>query len=155
MASDPFDFSDVFLELEDGIDKYMKDGTTKETISRVVAGEVQAHVYDLYWPSGYNRRREAGGLSDYRNYDVESIGPMALMVSNNTVGNSAYKPPASEGWDPGFINDFIELGVGYNWTQSAIYRWEPYPRPFMEEAINKYVDDYLLPDIHNVFFNDD
>ena len=154
MASDPFDFSDVFQDLEKNIDNYMKDDTTRETISRVIAEETKSRVYDLYWPSQYIRRREDGGLSDFRNYEVESIGPMALRVSNNTPGNSAYRPPASEGWDSGFINNIIEIGVGYNWTRSEIYKSEPNPRPFMEAAVNKYVDDYLLPDIHNIFFND-
>lgn len=154
MAKDPFDFSDVFRDIEDKIDKYMKDGTTKETISRVIAGEVEDNVYAQYWPKEYIRRREAGGLSDYRNYEVDDIGPMAIMISNNTPGNAAYKPPESEGWDAGFINNIIEVGFGYHWTHSTIYAWEPYPRPFMEAAVNKYVDDYLLPDIHNLFFND-
>ena len=158
MASDPFDFSDVFRELEDGIDKFMRDDTTKEVASRMFAESTQELVYDKYTPKGYKRRKENGGLKDWQNYHVLNIGKMNMTVINETMGNWRYAPGFgeiwSEGWDPGYITDIIERGYMYHWTGSEIYQEMPYPRPFMEQACDKFVDDYLMPTIHNVFFND-
>lgn len=158
MASDPFDFSDVFADLENKIDAFMKDGTTKELASRTFASTAYREdgndlVYGLYTPSEYVRRGEDGGLADWKNYEVVNEGPMAISIINNTVGNSKYAPPASEGYDEGYINDIIESGHGYWWRESSIYR-SPLPRPFMDKACDKFVDDYLMPSIHKTFFDD-
>lgn len=172
MASDPFDFSDVFADLEKKIDDFMKDDTTKEVASRMFAESTQELVYDKY--PGYNgpvskspnyydeppetRRYENDGLKDWHNYHVMNIGKMNMTIINETKGASVWAtgfgPYPSEGWDAGYINDIIENGVGYHWTGSLIYQLQPYPRPFMEKALDKFTDDYLLPSIHKAFFND-
>lgn len=168
MANNPFDFSDVFQDLEKKIDAFMRDDTTKEIASRMFAESTQELVYDKYEPKGHpkytdpgypiSRRYDSDGLKDWRNYHVLNIGKMNMTVINETKGNSywnpQWNPSAWDPWDPGYINDIIEEGVGYNWKKSEIYQKQPYPRPFMEKACDKFVDDYLMPSIHATFFND-
>ena len=178
MASDPFDFSDVFRDLENKIDEFMRNDDTKEVASRMFAEMTETEVYDKYTPKGspkytdpgypISRRYDKGGLMDWHNYHVLNIGKMNMTVINETKGNWVWDGYAiqmrgrplsgiyypSEGWDPGYINDIIEEGIGYNWRRSEIYKNQPYPRPFMEKACDKFVDDYLLPTIHSLYFDD-
>lgn len=167
MAKDAFDFSDVFRDLEDKIDRHMRDDTTKEACARVFADSTEEFVYKKYTPNGFPRyempergiyrRRENDGLQDWHNYHVLNIGKMNMTVINETKGNSfwnpAWNPMAWDPFDPGYITDIIESGHGYNWKNSEIYRSQ-LPRPFMEQACDKYVDDGLLRDIHVLFFDD-
>lgn len=159
MASDPFDFSDVFQELEDGIDAFMREQDTQDTLSQYCAESTEPLVYNLYEPSQYDapgypvsRRYDNGGLMDWHNYVVGNPVKMTLFVSNETKGNAYWA--RSQGWDPGYINDIIEEGIGYHWEGSAIYRSQPYPRPFMEKACEMFTDLFLMPRIHELFFND-
>jgi hypothetical protein len=162
MASDPFDFSDVFADLENKIDAFMKDEATKEAASRIFAETAYSDneddlVYSKYDPSEYARRGRSGGLADFHNYHVLNIGKMNMTIINETMGNSAYASGfgtnPSDGWNAGYINDIIESGRGYNWTRSRIYK-KQLARPFMDAACDKFVDDYLLPSIHDIYFND-
>ena len=162
MASDPFDFSDVFTDLEDKIDKFMRDETTKEACAKVFAESTEELVYAKYTPwgdprydeygDGISRRKENGGLKDWHNYHVLNIGKMNMTIINETMGNSLWNPEwnprAWSPWEPGYITDNIENGGPYYWNHV------PPPRPFMEKACDKFVDDYLLPSIHDIFFND-
>ena len=165
MASDPFDFSDVFADLEKKIDGLMRSDNMHKMLSLSCKDATWDLVYEKYEPHGIwewytkpeypiSRRYDNGGLMDPDNYPVTNPGKMTMEVSNETKGNPYWRPPMSEGWDPGYINDIIEKGVGYNWPDSDIYKWEPYPRPFMAEAVDMFTDRTLLPEIHNRFFND-
>lgn len=154
MAKSAFDFTDVFQDIENKIDNFMKAEITRDIAADMVASVSDELVYKEYSPTEYERRKSAGGIRDARNYEVESTGRMELMVSNNTPGNPQYATDDGNGWDSGFINDIIENGTGYHWRRSRIYRSQPYPRPFMEKGVDKFVDDYLLPSIHDTFFND-
>lgn len=91
--------------------------------------------------------RGSGGLSDPKNYEVTRDG-MTLTVVNNTKGNPAYS--GSDGWDSGYITDIIEGGSGYHWKNSEIYQNEPWPRPFMEETGDMFVDTVLIPTLDAV-----
>ena len=168
MAKSAFDFTDVFQDIENKIDNFMKDDTTKEAASRIFAESTQGLVYDKYEPTLYDsvpetRRYENDGLKDWHNYEVLNIGKMSMTIINETKGayhwaspgikGRIFGPYSSEGWDAGYINDIIESGIGYHWHASQIYI-ERIPRPFMEKALDKFVDDYLLPSIHDTFFND-
>lgn len=168
MAKDAFDFSDVFTDIENKIDNFMKDETTKEVASRTFAESTQELVYEKYTPATYDsvpetRRYENDGLKDWHNYHVLNIGKMNMTVFNETKGAYHWASPGikgrifgpyfSEGWDAGYINDIIESGWGYHWRRSRIYQ-EHIPRPFMDQACDKFVDDYLLPTIHLLFFDD-
>lgn len=163
MASDPFDFSDVFTDLENKIDELMRSEEIHEMLSLACKDATMDLVYDKYTPIGnpnydqpeypISRRYDNGGLMDPNNYPVVNPDKMTMEVSNETKGNP-YWASRSEGWDPGYINDIIEEGVGYHWTRSRIYMSQPYPRPFMEEAVGIFTDRVLMPEIHNRFFND-
>lgn len=89
------------------------------------------NVYDKYTPSGqnpYERRYDNGGLSDFRNIELVSSGPTAN-------GFEIEVRDMAEGIDgEGPIDQVIESGVGYTWTESDIYKRQPYPRPFYEGA---------------------
>lgn len=154
MASDPFDFSDVFADLENKIDEFMKSADTKELIAKMFAYETGEHVYALYDPTEYERRIGDDGLGDWRNYDViDGPNKMSLIIANETKGNARYADMMGGNYDPGYITDIIESGAGYWWENSRIYK-ERTPRPFMDIAANKVMDDYILPSIHTLFFDD-
>ena len=160
MASDPFDFSDVFADLEKKIDGLMRSDNMHKMLSLSCKDATWDLVYEKYAPSQYDvpeypisRRYDNDGLMDPDNYPVTNPDKMTMEVSNETKGNLYWRPPMSEGWDPGYINDIIESGDGYNWQNSLIYNFN-IPRPFMAEAVDMFTDRTLLPEIHNRFFND-
>lgn len=160
MASDPFDFSDVFADLEKKIDGLMRSDIMHKMLSLSCKDSTWDLVYEKYHPTQYDapeypisRRYDNNGLMDPDNYPVTNPGKMTMEVSNETKGNPYWRPPMSEGWDPGYINDIIESGDGYNWQGSLIYN-SNIPRPFMAEAVDMFTDRTLLPEIHNRFFND-
>lgn len=152
MAKDPFDFSDVFTDLENKINNFMQEKATHEVAQRMFAETTYEYVYAKYSPSQYERRYDAGGLADFRNYEVQNDDKMSMTIFNNTYGNAFCQ---GEGWNAGFITELsIEPGINYNWRQSGIYQMMPYPRPFMDKALDHFTDDYLMPTIHDTFFND-
>lgn len=115
---------------------------------KCVSDSVKENVYPAYSPTQYQRREDAGGLSDVDNYTVEE-GKLSLTLINETTGNGRYSN--TQGWDPGPITDIIENGSGYHWTRSGIYQMQPYPRPFMEQALDTFADVYLIPTIQEIF----
>lgn len=117
-------------------------------LKKCVSESVEKNVYPAYHPRQYERREDSGGLSDVDNYTVEE-GKLSLTLINETVGNARYSD--TQGWDPGPITDIIESGSGYHWTGSEIYQSQPYPRPFMEQALDTFVDVYLVPTIQEFF----
>ena len=153
MAKSAFDFSDVFAELEEKIDKYMKSPDTHEQIAKKFAYETGEHVYGKYDNQQYERRLGQGGLGDWENYEVIDNGKMSVIVTNETKGNERYADMTGGGYDPGYINDIIESGSGYWWTRSQIYK-EKIPRPFMDIAADKVFEEIILHDIHVIFFDD-
>ena len=154
MAKDPFNFDDALTDIEKQIDEFMKAGDTKELIAKMFAFETGENVYLKYDNTEYERRIGDGGLGDWRNYDViNGSEKMSLIISNETKGNPRYADMMGGGYDPGYITDIIESGDGYWWTHSKIYK-ERTPRPFMDIAANKVMDDYILPSIHTLFFDD-
>ena len=142
MASDPFDFSDVFTEIENGINDFMNAETTKIVLQDKMVKSADANVYSYRSPATHPYQRR-GTMKQLENYEVIG-GRLSLTVINTATGSGM----------AGDLNDIIEQGVGYEWENSEIYRLQPYPRPFMQEGIDTFVDDYLLPSIHDIFFND-
>ena len=103
-----------------------------------ILASVSVNVYNAYDPTRYIRRYSSGGLMDIKNYKtgINAYGNLyQLTITNETTGNPRYST-SKDGWDPGYITDIIETGVGYHWKHSEIYQSEPYPRPFMEEAFD-------------------
>ena len=147
MVNDPFDFSDVFTQIEKEIDEIINMPITKETLQNTIIKSVNENVYPFYGhsaddnsPRHYHRRYENGGLGDPKNYEVQT-GHLMMEVTNNTMGNGTQP---GESWTSGPINDIIETGQGYGWRHSQIYL-DQSPRPFMESGVNEFVDDYLIP----------
>ena len=135
--------------LEKDVQNFLASPDVKKTLQEFMAKSANTRVYPLYFPEEYVRRLESGGLGDEQNYEV-SVNGNLITVSNETSGNANYSN--SEGWDPGYINDIIEKGVGYHWSESKIYGYQPYPRPFMEKGVDDFVDIYLLDEIRKRFF---
>ena len=141
MASDPFDFSDVFQDLENKINNFMSASETKELLQRYVMRMADKNVYGAYTPTQYERRYS---FTNEDTYEV-TTGRLSMDITSWARG---------EGKAGIRLTDVVEIGEGYEWTKSDIYRWQPYPRPFMAEGVNDFVDDYLLPTIHTNFFDD-
>lgn len=129
------------------ISKTMRD--SKEACKTMFAQHADNDVLDHYYPTQYVRRSENGpyggttGIADEKSYEVHVKG-LEMTIENKTKGNPRYKT-GTDGWDSGNITEIIENGVGYNWRNSEIYRISPFPRPYMEEAGNDFVDNLLIP----------
>ena len=141
MAKDAFDFSDVFNDLENKINDFMSSGDTKEMLQRYVMRKAKENVYEAYSPTQYERRYS---LLNMDTFEVET-GRLSMSITSWTRG---------DGLAGLALTDVIESGVGYEWTHSDIYRWQPFPRPFMAEGVDDFVDDYLMDAIHRTFFDD-
>ena len=164
MAKDAFDFSDVFRDVENKIDTIMGKETTQKTLQLTASAMVYKNVYPYYGSTEeseafgdkdpfkakhYIRRLESGGLADPDNYEIHK-GHLTLTIINNTPGNG--RQPG-ERWTSGPINDIIEEGVGYGWRHSDIYMDQPAPRPFMQDTVDAFVDDFLIPLIEQECFS--
>lgn len=152
MASQAFNFDDVFEQIKTEIHAIMVSPDAKEMLQKHMSNAAQMKVYPFYAPHGihkYQRRYDEGGLMDPKNYEVTTEGEMSIRVTNNTPGNGNQP---GESWFSGLINDIIESGTGYGWTHSDIYADQPYPRPFMQDGIDAFVDDYLLEEIRERVF---
>lgn len=141
MASDPFDFSDVFLDIENKVNNLMSDPVTTELLTKYVERKAKKNVYGAYTPTQYERRNS---FQDDDTYEV-TTGRLSMNITSwaHGAGRAGVR-----------LTDVVEEGVGYEWKKSDIYKWQPYPRPFMAEGVDDFVDDYLLPTIHTDFFDD-
>lgn len=100
---------------------------------------VHKDVYAKYRSTGspyrrYKRRKEEGGLSDPRNFDIqiyrEKNGNIIGYVKNITRGvGKAYELDAA-----------IVYGDQYDWLASKIYRLQPFPRDFYQGTIDRIED---------------
>lgn len=134
MAKGAFDFTDVFQDIEKGIVNVLADKGIQESGQEIFANATKELVYPYYQPTQYKRRMAGGGLADPKNYEITSEG-LTTTIINNTESN--YGQPKPSG---GYINDIIEGGTGYEWEHSEIYEDQPYPRPFMDEATDRYAE---------------
>lgn len=158
----------------------MADAELEKIINEVKAGIISAmHELDLpsraifaqkaedfvYAPydavretSGYIRREDGpGGIKNPDTYETKiDSDELTMTIISNLKGNPEYQ--YSEGWDPGFITDIIESGVGYHWKSygplpgSSIYTTyeaagNPLKRPWMEKSGDIFVDELLIPAI--------
>ena len=102
----------------------------KESMRVAVNKEVYAKYTPSQSPRGYRRRRDDGGLSDTRNYliDIYREGDTVIgYVRNMTTGKyKAY-----------MLDEIIESGEGYDWTTSAIYKLQPFPRHMYDGTIER------------------
>lgn len=109
-----------------------KDMTEK--IKDVEIAVIEKTVYDTYWPTMYIRRYSNNGMIDRKNINAQftdNINGISMYVTNDTRGNTWWPNSTS-----GYIEHIVEDGVGYTWTESKIYKQQPYPRPFTKDTIN-------------------
>ncbi|EML6324840.1 hypothetical protein QCQ60_005184 [Bacillus cereus] len=107
------------------LEKYLM-GELQKTMESQVVKEVRdtmresivAHVYSFPPSSRYTRRKEQGGLLDYKNmpYKVSrGSNSIAINLKNDTRASTmSFKNVAN----------IVETGKGYTWTTSEYYRKE-------------------------------
>lgn len=96
---------------------------------------IETDVYDQYSPSLYIRRAENGGLLDDNNFLIEKIEDGVSITNIDT--DDGYSAEYYDDWssDPNtWLAPIIEYGQGYNWSNSKIYKKQPFPRPFVENT---------------------
>lgn len=100
------------------------------------SNSVDDNVYGAYYPTEYERRGDAGGMSDTKNYATNIYVPsLTVVLTNETTGNPAYSG-SRDGWDSDDISDIVESGNGYNWRRSRIFKTRQ-ARPYMDKAEEK------------------
>ena len=143
MAKDAFDFSDVFTDIENKINKFMSAEETKELLVAYTVKRAKKDVYGAYTPHGKEPYERRYSFTNADTYEV-TTGRLSMTIESWAHGSGM----AGNG-----LTDVVESGIGYEWEQSEIYDTQQ-PRPFMHESLNDFVDDYLLGAIHNTFFDD-
>ena len=125
-------------DVEDVIHNDMRDG-----IAISMVDSARTRVYDVYNSKVYQRRWTLTDPSHYRFYPTR----MGIEVDSPIMGNPAYAPPASSGWNPGYISHIIESGDGYPWAErlEVPTEYDPdrtgfaIPRPYLTEGMKDYV----------------
>ena len=111
-------FEEVFYEL------------AGESMEMAIAKDVYAKYRPSRSPRGYVRRKNHGGLSDPRNFNIQIYreGDKVIgYVRNMTHGvGKAY-----------MLDEVIVEGDMYDWTTSAIYKMQPFPRDFYKGTIER------------------
>ncbi len=93
----------------------------------VMKEKIQERVYNQYTPTMYVRRYDYGGLLDDNNIRKKIYKSRhSINIKNMT--------------DNGHTVNVVESGTGYTWTESEIYRLQPYPRPFHEPAEDELIN---------------
>lgn len=132
----------------------------RTTFATHAANEVLGAKFDGYSPNiagddtdeekQYIRRSENGpwggtyGVADERSYEVTvDWNDLSMNIESTVQGNPRYS--RSDGWDSGNITDILEGGSGYHWKHSEMYKHQPVPRPWMEQAGDDFVDNLLGP----------
>lgn len=143
MAKDAFDFSDVFRDIENKINKFMSAEETKELLRGYVIKHATKDVYKAYTPHGHPKYERRYSFANEDTYEV-TTGRLSMTIESWARGQGI----AGLG-----LTDVVESGIGYEWINSEIYATQQ-ARPFMEKAVDDFADDYLLGAIHNTFFDD-
>lgn len=118
-------------DVTDVIQNDMRDG-----IAVSMVDSARTRVYDAYSPKKYERRWTLIDPSHYKFYPTD----MGIEVESPIEGNPAYAPPASSGWNPGYISHIIESGDGYPWFTKGNDLDTIGPRPYLTEGMRDYVN---------------
>ena len=119
-------------DVNDVVQNDMRDG-----IAIAMVDSARKNVYEAYpKPKKYIRRWTLVDPSHYRFYPVD----MGIEVDSPIMGNPAYAPPASSGWNPGYISHIIFTGDGYPWLSKGSDVDEIGPRPYLALGMKDYVD---------------
>lgn len=119
-------------DINDVIQNDMCDG-----IRVAMVDSARTRVYEAYpKPKRYVRRWTLTDPSHYQFY----FHDLGVEVESPITGNPAYAPPASSGWNPGYISHIIESGDGYPWFSKGSDMDEIGPRPYLTEGMKDYVN---------------
>lgn len=125
-------------DVNDVIHNDMRDG-----IAIAMVDSAKTRVYDAYSPKRYERRMTLIDPSHY----VFQNEDMGITVESPIMGNPAYAPPASSGWNPGYISHIIESGDGYPWLSKGDDMNTIGPRPYLTEGMKDYVSKSASADL--------
>lgn len=125
-------------DVNDVIQNDMSDG-----IRVAMVDSARTRVYDAYSPKKYERRWTLTDPSHYRFTPID----MGVEVESPIMGNPAYAPPASSGWNPGYISHIIESGDGYPWLSKGSDMDTIGPRPYLTEGMKDYVNKSANTDL--------
>lgn len=126
-------------DINDVIQNDMCDG-----IRVAMVDSARTRVYEAYPnPKRYVRRGTLTDPSHYRFYPID----MGVEVESPIMGNPAYAPPASSGWNPGYISHIIESGDGYPWLSKGSDMDTIGPRPYLTEGMKDYVNTRANADL--------
>lgn len=125
-------------DINDVIQDEMRDG-----IAVAMVDSARTRVYDAYSPKKYERRWTLTDPSHYRFTPID----LGVEVESPIMGNPAYAPPASSGWNPGYISHIIESGDGYPWLSKGSDMDTIGPRPYLTEGMKDYVSKSASADL--------
>ena len=125
-------------DVNDVIQNDMRDG-----IAVAMVDSARTRVYDAYSPKKYERRWTLTDPSHYRFTPID----LGVEVESPIMGNPAYAPPASSGWNPGYISHIIESGDGYPWLSKGSDMDTIGPRPYLTEGMKDYVSKSASADL--------
>lgn len=125
-------------DVNDVIQNDMSDG-----IRVAMVDSARTRVYDAYSPKVYERRMTLTDPSHYRFTPID----LGVEVESPIMGNPAYAPPASSGWNPGYISHIIESGDGYPWLSKGSDIDTIGPRPYLTEGMKDYVSKSASADL--------
>ena len=106
-----------------------------EEVFYELAGEcmelaIHKEVYAKYTPSYYQRRKNRGGLSDPKNFNIETH-----RDGDDIVGY--VKNTATVVFRVCLLDEAIVEGNQYDWCGSRIYNMQPFPRDFYKGTIER------------------
>jgi hypothetical protein len=125
-------------DVNDVVHNDMRDG-----IAIAMVYSARTRVYDAYSPKKYERRWTLTDPSHYRFTPID----LGVEVESPIMGNPAYAPPASSGWNPGYISHIIESGDGYPWLSKGSDMDRIGPRPYLTEGMKDYVNTRANSDL--------
>ena len=125
-------------DVNDVIHNDMRDG-----IAVAMVDSARTRVYDAYSPKKYERRWTLTDPSHYRFTPID----LGVEVESPIMGNPVYAPPASSGWNPGYISHIIESGDGYPWLSKGSDMDTIGPRPYLTEGMKDYVSKSASTDL--------
>lgn len=124
------EFQSIMYDMENKVQGIMHDSI--DDFKNTVAKHADKSVYPAYTPKRYNRRMDAGGLSDTANYEVTE-DKLELTLNNKTTSGGNYGYSID-------ITDVVEQGNGYGWEDIPA-------RPFMDDALDEFAHEILEPRI--------
>lgn len=124
-------------KLEDAIDRTMQTDVADD-VKLVLAESVEQNVYEKYTPTGYTRRgNKNGGLADPSVMEVR-YSPTEHLLEVQDMSRDEFSGR--------LIAPVVEIGEGYEWEDSQIYKKQPFPREFHRPAEEMMIDRGLLED---------